>query len=57
MTSTIPVGTRVFYYRADGVVLYGTVQSVSLTEGTRLLNIRADDGKVVTLPLDAVTRV
>ncbi|KXN86965.1 hypothetical protein AN958_09418, partial [Leucoagaricus sp. SymC.cos] len=44
-------GTRVYYWLANGHTCYGTVRSSSfLEDGTQILTIREDSGKIVTLP-------
>ncbi|TFK42721.1 hypothetical protein BDQ12DRAFT_676698, partial [Crucibulum laeve] len=56
--NAFPAGTRVFYWAANGQIVYGTVQSSSLmSDRTQVLTIREDSGTTVTLPAAGVTKV
>ncbi|KAF8654177.1 hypothetical protein AX16_003706 [Volvariella volvacea WC 439] len=50
-------GTRVFFWGATAQTIYGTVQSTSrLPDGTQILVIQEDGGRVVSLPAASVTK-
>ncbi|KAJ7657302.1 hypothetical protein DFH06DRAFT_1197925 [Mycena polygramma] len=56
--SAFPTGTRVTYWNAAGQVVYGTVQRASKTlDGTLVVEVREDSGKLITLPATSVTKV
>jgi hypothetical protein len=53
-----PNGTRGFYWDVNGQINYGTVESTSrMTDGTQVLNIKVDGGKIVSLPVSSVSKV
>ncbi|KAF6765066.1 hypothetical protein DFP72DRAFT_1058877 [Ephemerocybe angulata] len=52
-----PVGTRVWFWQADGEVMYASVvASSTLADGTLMLGLRTDDGRNLTLPAAGVTQ-
>jgi len=56
--NAFPAGTRVFYWLPTGETIYGTVKSSSfLEDGTQILTIREDSGRVVTLPAVGINKV
>ncbi|TEB27344.1 hypothetical protein FA13DRAFT_1794761 [Coprinellus micaceus] len=50
-------GTRVFFWNAEGQVVYVTVMSVSQSSGTCMLHLRTDDGRGLSLPAAGVSHV
>ncbi|KAJ7603239.1 hypothetical protein DFH06DRAFT_1256624 [Mycena polygramma] len=56
--SAFPTGTRITYWNAAGQVVYGTVQRASkIPDGTLVVEVREDSGKLITLPATSVTKV
>ncbi|TEB35944.1 hypothetical protein FA13DRAFT_1787404 [Coprinellus micaceus] len=56
MNAFVP-GTRVFFWTAEGQVVYATVTSVSQSSGTCMLHLRTDDGRDLSLPAAGVSHV
>ncbi|KAF7778835.1 hypothetical protein Agabi119p4_3180 [Agaricus bisporus var. burnettii] len=56
--NAFPAGTRVYYWTPTGATIYGTVQSSSfLEDGTQILTIVEDSGRICTLPAVGINRV
>jgi len=52
------VGVRVFIWDTNAKVVYGTIEDARrLPDGTQVVDIRADNGQTIKLPLAAVNIV
>ncbi|KAL0959651.1 hypothetical protein HGRIS_011352 [Hohenbuehelia grisea] len=53
-----PINTRVYFWASPGEVMYGTVDSADhASDGSLILKVRDDQGKLCSFPEEALTKV